>query len=313
MQFFSAETINENLDFPTLIDTLADGFRSDIEVPQRMHIDYPGPKPSDTNTLLLMPAIRIGDYAGVKIVNVAPGNRDTDFETIQGIYYLMDATTGVPKALFDAKSITVWRTAAASALASSFLSRADASKLLILGTGALAPYLVRAHAAVRPIEDVLIYGRSREKAHKMADEFQGEFSSINVIEHIDEHLSSVDIVSAATSSPGPLIRGELLTEGQHIDLVGAYTPTTRESDDEVMKTGRIFADNRSSVLKEAGDLLIPIASGAIIAEDIVADLFELCQGEKPGRAGDGEITVFKSVGHAMEDLVTAMHLYKKLS
>ncbi len=312
MQFFSAETINENLDFPTLIDTLADGFRSDIEVPQRMHIDYPGPKPSDTNTLLLMPAIRIGDYAGVKIVNVAPGNRDTDFETIQGIYYLMDATTGVPVALFDAKSITVWRTAAASALASRFLSRADARKLLILGTGALAPYLVRAHAAARPIEDVLIYGRSGEKAHKMADELKGQFR-VEVIEYIDEHLSSVDIVSAATSSPGPLIRGELLKEGQHIDLVGAYTPTTRESDDKVMKRGRIFADNRSSVLKEAGDLLIPIESGAINGEDIVADLFELCQAKKSGRAGDGEITVFKSVGHAMEDLVTAIHLYKKLS
>ncbi|MEM9329484.1 MAG: ornithine cyclodeaminase family protein [Bacteroidota bacterium] len=312
MQFISAQTIHEMLDFPSLVDVLKEGFRSETIVPQRMHIDYEGAGGQSENTLLLMPAIQLGAYAGVKIVNVAPENAKEDLATIQGVYYLMDSLSGVPQAIFDAQSVTNWRTAAASALAASYLAKLGASSLLMLGTGALAPFLIRAHAAIRPLRYLMIYGRTKRKAEAIAEQFREDFEEVTIVHDLGRAIPNADIISAATSSETPIIAGNLLRAGQHVDLVGAYKPTTREADDEVMRRGRIYVDNTSSVLIEAGDLVIPISSGVISAEAIKGDLFQLCRGQVKGRSGDDEITVFKSVGHAMEDLVTAMYLHGKI-
>ncbi len=312
MNIVTSEKINEVLDFTTLINALEAGFSGDVLVPQRMHIEYSNRENARENTLLLMPAIQLGKYAGVKIVTVAPENHQEELATIQGIYYLMDAVTGVPKAFFDASAITNWRTAAASALASRFLSQDNSSTFMMIGTGALAPFMIRAHATVRPIKQLKIFGRTSHKAEALASTFKDEFDSVEVVTDIETGIQAADIICAATSSEKPLIKGSLLKAGQHIDLVGAYKPTTREADDEVILRSNLFVDHMNSALHEAGDVVIPIHSGIIDKSHIRGDLFQLCKGLVKGRTNQEEITVFKSVGHALEDIETAILLYEHL-
>ena len=170
-------------------------------VPQRMHLDYHNPDDKSTNTMLLMPAVRIGDVAGVKIVNVAFANTARNLPSIQGIYYLFDAVSGAPMAFFDAKSLTNWRTAAASALAASYLAPESASSLLMIGTGALAPFVVEAHTAVRPIDRLYVYGRSQIKAQALADRFKDRFEETRTVTDLPAAIPQADIVSTATFLP----------------------------------------------------------------------------------------------------------------
>lgn len=305
MLFYSSKAIDEKLDFKSLIKALQNGFTKDYTIPPRTHLTYDNPQDNNQNTMLLMPAIRSGDIAGVKIVNVAPANHSRNLPSIQGIYYLLDAVTGEPKAIFDAKSLTNWRTAAASALAASYLSRNDAKSLLMIGTGSLAPFIIDAYQAVRPIKELIVYGRNKEKARKLAACKAKQFERIVVVDNLAEVASNVDIISVATLSTSPLVRGDWLKPGQHVDLVGSYRPDMREADDEVMKKTNIYVDNLEMTPQESGDLAIPIRSGVISLADIKGDLFQLCKNTVKGRSSKEEITVFKSVGHALEDVVTA--------
>ncbi|WNJ20006.1 ornithine cyclodeaminase family protein [Pontibacter sp. G13] len=291
--------------FPKLIEALRTGFTESFIIPQRMHLDFPHPGGNTDNTLLLMPAVQMGQYAGVKIVQVSPENRSLGLPTIQGIYYLLDAVTGVPKALMDAKALTNWRTAAASALAADYLARPDSEHLLMVGTGALAPFLIEAHQAVRPLRHLTLYGRSPDKAAKLARRFSDRFESVEVVPNLSRAVQKADIISVATMSESPLILGEWLQNGQHLDLVGAFKPTMRESNDAVMTRADVYVDSLEMAPKEAGDLSQPIAAGIIQEEDLKGDLFGLCRGEVSGRMDAETITVFKSVGHALEDLVAA--------
>lgn len=197
--------------------------------------------------------------------------------TIQGIYILMDAKDGKVIAQFDAKSLTNLRTAAASALASTYLSRKNASTLLMIGTGSLAPELIKAHCSVRPIKTVFIWGRDYEKARKLAQSLSIEKLEIIPVSNLEEFISKVDIISTATSSSDPLVFGDRLIPGQHIDLVGAFKPTWREADDLVILNSSVFVDTRQGTLEESGELLIPMGKGLFKQEDIRADLFELCE------------------------------------
>ncbi len=310
MKYYSASDIDRTLDFSALIEALRNGFRKEYTIPPRMHLDYDNPVDANQNTMLMMPAVSCGKVAGVKIVNVALKNSDRKLPSIQGIYYLLNATTGEPLAIFDAKSLTNWRTAAASALAADFLALKQASSLLMIGTGALAPFLIDAHSSIRPIKNLLIYGRTKEKAMALADQKRDQFEQVTVVEDLSEAIPLADIISCATFSTTPLISGNLLHPGQHIDLVGAFKPTSRESDDEVMRRSNIYVDTLEMAPKEAGDILIPLNFGVISLADVRGDLFNLCQKEVSGRTREDEITVFKSVGHALEDLVTAELIYK---
>ncbi len=298
--------------FDELIDDLNGGFQVNIETPMRHHHDFPNPAEDKDSTLLLMPAWQAGENLGVKIVTISPNNQARDLPTIQGLYILFDATNGVPKALIDAKSLTVKRTAAASALASSYLAKKEANTLLMVGTGALAPNLILAHLSQRPIEKVWVWGRSRKKAQSVIDHLSNLDLSIEAVTDLDEHIPLADIISCATLSSTPLIKGELLRPGQHIDLVGSYRKDTREADDDVIRRGTIFVDTFQGGLKESGDIVIPLASGLITKEDIKADLYALTRKEHPGRETEDEITVFKSVGHASEDLIAADYFYQKI-
>lgn len=279
----------------------------------RHHHDFPNPKVQADSTLLLMPAWNPSKNAGVKIVTVSPENGQFDMPSIQGTYIYFDAIKGSIKAILEAKSLTVKRTAAASALASSFLSNENSSSLLMIGTGALSVNLIKAHTSVRPIKNVFIWGRNFDKAKEIENKLQDENFSITAVKSIEDKLSEVDIVSCATLSKTPLVLGKNLKEGQHIDLVGAYKKDMREADDETISKASVFVDTFQGGLKESGDIVIPLQNGTLKEDDIKADLFQLCAHKKPGRQSTKEITLFKSVGHALEDLAAANYYYNKFT
>lgn len=309
----SDDFINSSTNFTELISALRSGFASeDIIVPQRHHHDFPNPVTGSETTLLLMPAWHPGKESGVKIATVSPKNERFGLPSIQAIYILMNAKTGTVKATIQAKSLTVKRTAAASALASSFLSKANSTSLLMIGTGALSKNLIRAHASVRPIKKVYVWGRSIEKAKLVCSQLENESFECETVNTIAEKIANVDIVSCATLSHIPLVLGKYLKEGQHIDLVGAYKKDMREADDEVIRKASVFVDTLGGI-KESGDIFIPLEIGILKENDIKGDLFSLCSVKTKGRMDDEEITMFKSVGHALEDLVAASYYYNKFT
>jgi len=308
----SAEFIERNTNFPELIQGLKNSFSNkNTIVPIRHHHDFPNPTTNKDSTLLLMPAWNSGKDAGVKVVTVSPENARFELPSINGIYIYMDAVTGTLKAIIEAKSLTAKRTAAASALASSYLSRTDADSLLMIGTGALSTNLIKAHASVRPISSVFVWGRNYKKARAVCDQLSNEKFSITAVKTIEEKIIEVAIISCATLSKTPLVLGEYLQAGQHLDLVGAYKKDMRESDNNTITKSSVFVDTYDGGLKESGDIVIPLQEGIIQESDIKADLFELCSGAKKGRVGQEEITMFKSVGHALEDLAAAGYYYGK--
>lgn len=314
IQLISDNFIEENCDFKKLIKELREGFSdSTIEVPLRHHHDFANPEENKDSTLLLMPAFQPGKDLGVKIVTVSPNNGKYDLPSIQGTYIYLDGHKGNIKAILDAKSLTGKRTAATSALASSYLSRKDASSMLMIGTGALAINLIQAHASVRSIKEVYVWGRTIQKAQMVCDALKGFPFTCTAISAIEEVVQEVDIISSATLSPVPLIFGKWLKAGQHLDLVGAYKKDMREADDVAILRSSVFLDTYQGGLKESGDILIPLTNGIITRESIKADLFELCSNKKSGRTSDTEITFFKSVGHALEDLVAAAYFYKEFN
>ena len=302
--------IESNTQFTELISALKIGFSSkSIIVPMRHHHDFPNPEVGAGSTLLLMPAWNPSKESGVKIVTVSPENGQFDLPSIQGTYIYFDAIKGTIKAILEAKSLTAKRTAAASALASSYLSNENSSSLLMIGTGALSINLIKAHAAVRPIKQVYIWGRNVEKAEAICKALQNEDFTITAIQNIADKISEVDIISCATLSKTPLVLGKHIKPGQHIDLVGAYKKDMREADDETMAKASIYVDTFQGGLKESGDIVIPLENGTIKEHEIKADLFALCSDNAQGRTDANDITVFKSVGHALEDLVAAKYYY----
>jgi ornithine cyclodeaminase len=208
--------------------------------------------------------------------------------------------------MLDAEELTLRRTAAASALASRYLSRKDSRTLLMIGTGHLAPHLVRAHCAIRPIERVLIWGRTPAKVAACSAALAEDLPiDVRPVTSIEEGMRSADVISCATLSEQPLVRGARLRNGQHVDLVGSYLPTMRESDDAAILRASVFVDSRAGALTEAGDLVQPLRDRVIDASHVCADLTELVRGQCAGRRDEAEITLFKSVGLGLEDLAAA--------
>jgi len=309
----SDDFINDNTNFAELISALKSGFASkDIIVPQRHHHDFPNPVTGAETTLLLMPAWHPGKESGVKIATVSPENKQFGLPAVQAIYILMNAKKGTVKAVIQSKSLTAKRTAAASALASSFLSNSNSTSLLMIGTGSLSKNLIRAHASVRPIKNVYVWGRNIEKAKMVCSQLQNESFECETVNTVAEKIAEGDIVSCATLSQVPLVLGKYLKAGQHIDLVGAYKKDMREADDEVIRKASVFVDTLGG-LKESGDIFIPLETRILKEEDIKGDLFSLCSAKTKGRMDEEEITVFKSVGHALEDLVAASYYYNKFT
>lgn len=312
----STADVDQSLTYEGLVKTLRDAFRQGAIQPVRHHHTVEHPQGADS-TLLLMPAwtdfsksASGKGYIGVKIVTVSPDNNAINKPAVMGLYLLLDGKTGEPMALIDGQRLTTWRTACASALAASYLAREDASKLLVIGAGALSPFLARAHSAVRPIDEIRIWNRTRSRAENVVESLKADGLNASVADNIDEAVGWADIVSSATISDAPLVKGKFLKPGTHVDLVGAFTPALRESDDEAVARARVYVDTRAGATKEAGDIVLAIASGALTADAIVGDLFELTRGEASGRQSAEDITLFKSVGAALEDLAAGIAVYE---
>jgi ornithine cyclodeaminase len=319
MFMISADAVDRALTFKGLVETLRRAFREGAIQPVRHHHTIERPDGA-ASTLLLMPAwtdfnaagTSAGGHIGVKVVTVSPDNNEIAKPAVMGLYLLLDGKTGEPQVLIDGQRLTQWRTTCASALAASYLAREDASRLLIIGAGALAPFLARAHSAVRPIRQVRIWNRTFANAEKVAATLKAEGMEAEAVDNLERALGNADIVSSATIATTPLVKGALLKPGTHIDLVGGFAPGMRESDDDAIRRARVYVDTRAGATKEAGDIVQPLASGVLKAEDIVADLYELARGEKPGRGSADEITLFKSVGAAIEDLAAGVAVYEVL-
>jgi ornithine cyclodeaminase len=311
VRLIDGPTVERALDYPSLIARLRGGFRAGCEVPLRhRHAITTAP---DDAVMLLKPAWRRDGPIVVKLINVFPANARRGLPTVLGCVVLFDGATGETIAVIDGEALTVRRTAAASALAAELLAAPDARALTIVGTGRLAPELARAHATVRPIEKVQVWGRSADKAARVAAALAAGGLRAETAPSLRAAIDAADIVSCATSATASLVHGAWLRPGIHLDLVGSFTPSMREADDDALRRARVFVDTREGVLAEAGEFVQGIASGAFRREDIVGDLAELCRDEIAGRTDRDEITLFKSVGTALEDLVAAELAFERAS
>jgi alanine dehydrogenase len=304
MQIIEADATHTALDYADLVEKLRQAFIEGAEVPVRQHYTVAREDQSDA-TLLLMPAWRKGGHIVVKLLSVFPDNGTKGLPAISGQVLLINGSNGVPMAMINGAALTVRRTACASALAANYLAREDASELLMVGAGALAPHLIRAHAAVRPIKRVSVWNRDDKNADAIVEGLKGSGLEARRVSDLATAIPTADIISCATMSAEPLVLGALLKPGAHVDLVGAFRPDLRETDDEVVRRSTLFVDTRAGALTEGGDLVQPIKAGVITESDIQADLAELTQHKHPGRRDDEEITLFKSVGTAIEDLAAA--------
>ena len=309
MRVISAEEVARHLTWDGLIERLKTTFVEGIESPPRHH--HAMHRPDGEATMLLMPAWETAGYIGVKMVNVFPQNADHGIPAISGLYLLSEGKHGQPLACIDGSELTRRRTAAASALAVKALANASAETLLVVGTGKLAPMVIEAHASVRPIKRVMIWGRNRSKAAAIADEYAGRFET-QVVEDLASAVAQADIVSCVTLSTQPIIKGEWLTPGTHLDLIGAFRPKMRETDAECLRRAQVFVDTYAGAKGEAGDILQAIEEGAFRFNDIKAELAEVLSGTKPGRSDQAAITLFKSVGASLEDLAAAIEVWESL-
>ena len=321
MRFIDAETIEAHLAYPDLVDVLEIAFRHDVMAPPRHHHTVPlDARPAAT--WLLMPAISAakgadgtlvaGPYMGMKSVTVFRDNAARSGKpAIAGMYLLLSTETGETLAILDATRLTAWRTAAASALAARYLARADTTRMLMVGAGALAPYLIRAHASVRPLTDVMVWNRTRGGSEKIVAAFAGSRLRVNVVDDLEAAARSADLISTATISTKPLVLGAWLKPGTHVDSVGAFRADMRETDDALVAAARVYVDTRAGAFGEAGDILQPIKSGVIEKNHVLGDLAELVSGTVAGRSNASDITFFKSVGASIEDLAAAIAVYER--
>ena len=313
MRFIDAEQVHHALDFPSLIRGLDRLHREDTQEMRDLLLAQPI---SDgvTNHLLIRAAWQHDKAVGMKLVTIFPGNPTRSLPAVQAIYVLFDGDSGTPLAAVDGTALTFRKTAADSALGAMYLARKDADHLLMVGAGAMAPHLISAHCAARPsIRSVSIWNRSAGKARQLADELELAGVTIEHAAVLEKAVRSADVISCATMAKQPLVLGEWLRPGTHLDLVGAFTPDMREADDECFRVATTFVDSTATTVHDVGEIMIPIANGVIDEEDIVADLYDLCRGRHTGRAGDDQITLFKNGGGGHLDLMTTRFLMERIN
>ncbi|UTW55923.1 ornithine cyclodeaminase family protein [Kordiimonas sp. SCSIO 12610] len=311
IRLIEAEDIARLSPFPALIEALDDSFRNTPTAPTRAHYAINDHAGSEV-TLLSMTAWQQERYIGQKLVSVVSANAAKGLETVCGIYVLLSAETGLPLAFLDAAEMTARRTAAASALAAKYLVPEDAETFLLVGTGKLAPYMIEAHLAARSYKKIQIWGRSEVKANAVKHALAPIGMEVEVADDLEAACRGADVISCVTTSTVPIVKGDWLKNGVHLDLVGAFKPNMRETDDEAMARSSIFVDTFEGALKEGGDIVQPLDAGAITRDHIKADLSMLSKGDHKGRHLRGENTVFKSTGTAIEDYALAGLVYDRL-
>ena len=304
MRVFDAAGTRAALPFGRLIPALRTLFAAGCTMPPRHVHEIVAPEGGALSSLI-MPAWIPGRYYGIKIINIAPGNAAHGLPALHASYLLHDAVTGVPLALIDGDEITTRRTAAASALAASWLARPDAKHLLVVGAGRIARLLPEAHSAVRSIEQVTVWARHTDHAEALADAWRRSGIAAVATRDLEAAVNAADIVSCATLATAPVVQGDWLRPGSHLDLIGSFTPAMREADDACFAGAALYVDDEEA-LRKSGDLVGPMSRGVFSAADLRGTLTTLARGEAGGRRTADERTVFKSVGVALEDLAAAI-------
>jgi len=306
LTFLDDEQVTALTPWPSLVDAIRDVFRDGGASPVRHHHSVPGKDREDV-TLLLMPAWdEEGDF-GIKLATIARSNAALGIPTLHGLYVLFSGATGVPRAILDAGALTARRTAAASALASRYLSRPESKTLFVIGTGRVARQLVAAHCSVRPIEQVRIWGRNAASAQDAVEQLKQETGVDCVcVPDVETGAPGADIISSATPAEDPLLQGAWVGPGTHVDLVGAYKPTMCEADPELIaKADQVFVDTMEGAQDEAGDLIQAVEAGVFSFDDVAGDMYRMSSRDTSLRNESDEITLFKSVGSALQDLAAA--------
>jgi ornithine cyclodeaminase/alanine dehydrogenase-like protein (mu-crystallin family) len=311
MKIVDAATTERHLEFGALIEALRTMFVDGCEVPLRQVHQITDRLGAPAGTVLVMPAWRAGRRFGLKTVMIFPGNGARGLPGLHSTYLLYDAATGEPLAQLDGDQITSRRTAAAAALAASYLARPDARRLLVVGSGRVARLLADAMRAVRTIDEVIVWNHRRAGADALAAGLRASGIAAHASDDLAASVAAADIVSCATLSTAALIEGRWLQPGTHLDLIGSFTPQMREADAACFERSRVFVDT-SEALAKSGDLLGAIAEGGFTPAALKGTLADLCTGRCAGRGHPDEITLFKAVGSALEDLAAAELVFDRL-
>ncbi len=312
MKIISAEEVHASLKYPELLDTLQEAYAGSYTMPARQ-VFLLDDKSDNHDAFALLPSWN-DKVIGVKAFTYFPGNVAPN-KALYSKIMLFNRSNGEPISLIDGTSVTFWRTAGVSALASRFLSRENSETLFLLGSGNLAPYIIRAHASVRPLKKVIVWSRTKANAEKVIATMGAELNDISfeVADDIETACGEADIIVGATGSPDILVKGAWVKEGTHTDFLGNHHADKRECDTELVKKSTVYLDTYVNCLKEAGEVLVPLAEGAIVKDDIKGELAELCTGKAPLRRDEKQITLFKSVGSALSDLVTANKAFESIT
>ncbi len=315
MQLIDAKTVDQLSSFPELVDALERCHKEPPAELQDMLLSSPQNDGKPDDKLFIRAAWAHGSAFGLKAASVFPRNTiDSLLPSIHAQYILFDGKNGVPVAVIDGTALTYYKTAADSALGARYLARDDVSTMAMIGAGALAPYLIQAHCCVRKsIQSVVIWNRTARKAAQLAESLNIPSVDIKVSESIRETVRQSDLICSATMTTDPIISGEWLQAGAHLDLVGAFTLKMREADDDAIRKSKIFVDSRLTTIGEIGEIDIPLKAGLISEDEIIGDLFELCSGRAPGRTSPNDITLFKNGGGGHLDLMIAQHIVSAAS
>lgn len=311
MLVIDKQQVEQSLDFPSLIDALESGFSGQFAMPTRQVFELI-PGDAAHNAFAVLPAWN-EEVIGVKSFTYFPQNAAAGYESLYSKIMLFDRKHGVPLALVDGTTVTYWRTAAVSALASKYLSKENSQTLLFFGAGNLAQFMIAAHLSVRPLTKVMIAARNQIKAEALITQLHATYPHITfgLCDNVQLAVAEADIISCATGAKEPLFDGRWLKAGVHIDLIGNHHKEYRECDTETIVRSSVYVDSMANVMNEAGELLLPIAEGVITESHIQAQLADLCASKQYARRGEDDITLFKSVGTALSDLIAAHTVYKK--
>jgi ornithine cyclodeaminase len=311
MQFFDFAAVHRHLPFAQLIDALEAAHRG----PEPRHFRYIAEEAraegGHPDIFIILPAWQAGEGIGVKLVTSFPGNREKHgIPTVNGLYVWIDGETGVPMAVMDGEALIFRKTAADSALGSRLLSRPDSEVMLMVGAGALAPYLIEAHPVARPsLKRLMIWNRTAATADALAARLREAGRDAVAVADLDKALGEADIVISATMATTPIIRGARIRPGTHVELIGSFTPAMREGDDDLLRRADIFVDSYGTT-ERSGDFLDPFARGVITKKDIRGDYAALCNGRAVGRSSPDRITLLKNGGGSHFDYYTAREVMR---
>ena len=310
MKVISAEEVHSALSYPELVDSLQEAYGGKYSMPPRQVFLLD--ENTNNDAFAVLPSWN-DQFIGVKAFTYFP-EAEAPYKSLYSKILLFNREHGEPLALVDGTTVTFWRTAGISGLATRLLSREDSETMFLLGTGNLAPYIIRANLSVRPLKRVMVWGRNLAKAEAVVETMQKEFSNVefSAIEDRQTACSEADIVVAATGSHEPIVLGEWIKPGTHTDFIGNHHADKRECDTDLITKARVYADSRVNAFKEAGEILVPIKEGVFAKEGIVAELSEMCRGDAVLRENEEEVTLFKSIGMAMSDLVGAGLAYNEV-